>query len=153
MAAIWLEWISVKKIHTKAINERSRVMIGRMPDCDIYLEDPHISRNHALVNFDDGIFKVRNLSETNPIILNDRWQIDFNQNSALRPGDMLTLGKIEIRVAASQSPSGRRQAPVIFKVRCPGCDRVLESDLVNCPWCQASLAGAEALIFHPEERK
>ena len=153
MAAIWLEWISVKKIHTKAINERSRVMIGRMPDCDIVIEDPHISRNHALVNFDDGIFQVRNLSETNPIILNDRWQIDFNQNSALRPGDMLTLGKIEIRVAASSSPSGRRQPPVIFKVRCPGCERILESDLVDCPWCLASLASAEALIFHPEERK
>jgi hypothetical protein len=152
-AAIWLEWRESNRLHAKAINERSRVTIGRKPGSDIVLADPLIPRDQAFIYFEDGNFLVRNLSKHNPILFNNRWTIAYDQIVAIQPGDSLTFGYIEINITASQSPSSQRRSQVIFKVRCPACDRILDHELSDCPWCEASLAGAEALIYHAEEKQ
>lgn len=151
--AIWLEWRALNKLHTKAVNERSRLTIGRRKRSDIVLADPQMPGEHADIFFEDGNFIIRNLSSQSPIIYNKRWTIAHDQIVALRPGDILTFGSLNLNIAASQSPSSRRRSQVIFKVRCPGCDRILDHELEDCPWCEATLVGAEALIYHAEENK
>ncbi len=152
-AAIWLEWRESNRMHVKAINERSRLTIGRKPGSDIVLADPLIPREQAFIYFDGGNFLVRNLSKNNPILFNQRWTIAHDQIVALQPGDTLTFGYLKINITASQSPSSHRRSQVIFKVRCPACHRILDHELNDCPWCKASLAGAEALIYHAEGKQ
>jgi hypothetical protein len=152
-AAIWLEWRESNRLYAKAINERSRVTIGGKPGSDIVLADTLIPRDQAFIYFEDGNFLVRNLSKQNPILFNQRWTIAHDQIVAIQPGDSLTFGNIIISITASQSPSSHRRSQVIFKVRCPACDRILDHELSDCPWCEASLAGAEALIYHAEEKQ
>lgn len=152
-AAIWLEWRESNKLHTKAINEHSRVSVGSKPGSDILLADPIVASKHAFVYFDDGNFLIRNLNKKNPILYNQRWTIGYDQIAAIQPGDSLTFGNLRIRVTASQSPSSHRRSKVIFKIRCPACSRILDHELSDCPWCDASLVGAEALIYHAEEKE
>ena len=152
-AAIWLEWRSSNKLHTKAINEHSRVIVGSALGSDVLLTDPVVDSSHAKIYFDDGSFVIRNLSKESSILYNQRWKIGHDQIVAVQPGDSLTFGNLRIRVTASQSPSSHRRSRVIFKVRCPACSRILDHELNDCPWCDASLVGAEALIYHAEEKE
>lgn len=64
------------------------VRLGRSPECDIVLEDPGISREHAeLVSVGEG-WEVRDLGSRNGTFVNDE-QVD---RRSLGPGDVVRLG-------------------------------------------------------------
>lgn len=86
--------------HTKAweIGPEKFVTIGRHPSCDIAIDDPYISRRHAVIFFDKGEFRVHNLSRTNPVVLNEAFQVKHNQNACLNEGDTLDVGLTSLRV-------------------------------------------------------
>ena len=66
-----------------------RVRIGREPQCEIVLDDPHISRNHAEVqSFDDGKIVLRDLGSTNGIFVNGVRV----QEQQLQDGDKILIG-------------------------------------------------------------
>jgi hypothetical protein len=70
----------------------TRTRIGRSPDCEIFLDDVTVSRNHAEVAERDGGFVVEDKGSLNGTFVNRR-RID---NSALENGDELQIGKYRL---------------------------------------------------------
>jgi len=66
-----------------------RTRIGRSPDCDIFLDDVTVSRNHAVLLEQDGKYVVEDQGSLNGTFVNRR-RID---SAPLREGDELQVGK------------------------------------------------------------
>jgi hypothetical protein len=67
--------------------------IGRSPDCEIELPSKKISREHAKLIHQDGMFVVAPLSDKNPTILND----EPTEGAELSDGDTLKMGRTKFR--------------------------------------------------------
>jgi len=66
-----------------------RTRIGRSPDCDVFLDDVTVSRNHAVLVQRDGAFYVEDQGSLNGTFVN-RHRID---SARLENGDELQVGK------------------------------------------------------------
>jgi hypothetical protein len=69
-----------------------RTRIGRSPDCDVFLDDVTVSRNHAVLVERDGRFYVEDQGSLNGTFVNRR-RID---NQELENGDELQIGKYRL---------------------------------------------------------
>jgi type VI secretion system protein ImpI len=77
--------------------------IGRAPDCDWVLADPHVSKEHARVTFVNGLFFVEALGR-NPVAINDAAEaIALLEPRILRSGDRLFIDQYEIQVSIAQA--------------------------------------------------
>jgi hypothetical protein len=74
--------------------EKSRVIIGRARDADFRLDDPNVSRQHALVYWEDGRLFLRDLGSTNGTLVNGRPVT----SASLADGDVITVGGAQISV-------------------------------------------------------
>jgi FHA domain/zinc-ribbon domain len=74
----------------------ARTRIGRSPDCDIFLDDVTVSRNHAVLVEEDGEFFVEDQGSLNGTFVNRR-RID---RAALQEGDELQVGKYRMTFIA-----------------------------------------------------
>jgi pSer/pThr/pTyr-binding forkhead associated (FHA) protein len=72
--------------------------IGRLPDSDIWLNHPKVSRLHAGINQIEGYFYLINLSASSGTTLNGR-VIPFNEAAALTAGDEFQIGPFFLSVA------------------------------------------------------
>jgi pSer/pThr/pTyr-binding forkhead associated (FHA) protein len=66
-----------------------RTRIGRSPDCEIFLDDVTVSRNHAVLVERDGTFAVEDQGSLNGTFVNRR-RID---SVRLENGDEVQIGK------------------------------------------------------------
>jgi Protein of unknown function (DUF3662)/FHA domain len=71
---------------------RSPTRLGRLPDNDIVLMDPRVSRHHAEVIQKGGRWVVRDRGSTNGIAVNGT----IVKESLLKPGDTISLGGLEV---------------------------------------------------------
>ena len=78
----------------KPTGERTR--IGRSPDCEIFLDDVTVSRNHAVLVEENGKFHVEDQGSLNGTFVNRR-RID---NASLTEGDELQIGKYRMTFIA-----------------------------------------------------
>src|SRR5712692_816916 len=69
-----------------------RTRIGRSPDCEIFLDDVTVSRNHAVLVERDGDFFVEDQGSLNGTFVNRR-RID---TAPLENGDELQIGKYRL---------------------------------------------------------
>ena len=69
-----------------------RTVIGRSPDCDIFLDDVTVSRNHAVLHRDDDSFTIEDQGSLNGTFLNRR-RID---SAEVHHGDELQIGKYRL---------------------------------------------------------
>lgn len=58
-----------------------------------------VSRSHARLAYVDGIWKVANLSQTNPLVVNDE-RVSVDRERTLTDGDRLELGEVVLRFHA-----------------------------------------------------
>jgi hypothetical protein len=72
----------------------SPVVIGRLSECDIMIEDPNISRRHATVTVLDGTYRITDLGSTNGTKVNGT---RIASQHELAHGDEITVGLISIR--------------------------------------------------------
>ncbi len=78
---------------------RSTVRLGRGLDNDVVLESASVSRNHAEVFVQSpGTFGVRDIGSTNGTLLNGK----RIRESALRKGDVFTMGVVTIRFDSAE---------------------------------------------------
>lgn len=79
----------------RAVDPKSLVSeglrIGRLPDSDVWLNHPTVSRLHAGINRIDGYFYLINLSASSATTVNGR-AIPFNEAEALADGDVVRIG-------------------------------------------------------------
>jgi FHA domain-containing protein/zinc ribbon protein len=73
-----------------------RTRIGRSPDCDIFLDDVTVSRNHAVLVEEGGEFYVEDQGSLNGTFVN-RKRID---RTPLHEGDELQVGKYRMTFIA-----------------------------------------------------
>jgi hypothetical protein len=73
-----------------------RTRIGRSPDCEIFLDDVTVSRNHAVLVEDGGVFVVEDQGSLNGTFVN-RKRID---RALLHEGDELQVGKYRLTFIA-----------------------------------------------------
>jgi pSer/pThr/pTyr-binding forkhead associated (FHA) protein len=73
-----------------------RTSIGRSPDCDIFLDDVTVSRNHAVLIEEGGQYSVEDQASLNGTFVN-RKRID---RSPLHEGDELQVGKYRLTFIA-----------------------------------------------------
>ena len=69
-----------------------RTRIGRSPDCEVFLDDVTVSRNHAVLVEQDGKFHVEDQGSLNGTFVNRR-RID---NAPIENGDELQIGKYRL---------------------------------------------------------
>ena len=69
-----------------------RVSLGRSRDCDITIEDPNVSRQHAEVFLENGGWWIADLGSTNGVEVNGE-RVD---RARLDPGDQVVLGRTEV---------------------------------------------------------
>lgn len=79
----------------KVVNDGLR--IGRLPDSDVWLNHPTVSRLHAGINEIEGYFYLINLSGSSVTALNGR-MIPFNEAEALAVGDEILIGPFALYV-------------------------------------------------------
>lgn len=102
MSKLTLEWQANGNKQTKTLADGNHLTIGRHPACDIILGDPHVSRKHAAIYYQDGNFHIQNLSETNPVIINDRWVLAQDYESDLKAGDSITVGLVRLKITLNR---------------------------------------------------
>jgi hypothetical protein len=67
--------------------------IGRLPECDITLDDANVSRRHAQLRRDGELVYLIDLGSTNGTLVNG---VAIRQH-LLSPGDLVTIGKTPLR--------------------------------------------------------
>ena len=68
--------------------------IGRANHCQVVVNSQRISREHALIDFRDGSFRIEPLSERNPTRVNG----EETRGTELADGDEIRLGDTTFRL-------------------------------------------------------
>lgn len=63
--------------------------VGRMPDCDLVIDDPSVSKHHASISWDGQQAMVEDLKSSNGTRLNDD---ELHMKMVVRDGDTIAFG-------------------------------------------------------------
>ncbi len=80
------------------------MVLGRT-NADITIEDPLISRRHAIVRANDSTLEIEDLGSLNGTVVNSE---KLEGPRRLQPGDVIMVGATTIEVEGSLIPSGSR---------------------------------------------
>jgi|SRR5215471_7428117 len=83
--------------------------IGRLPDSDVWLNHPQVSRLHAGINRIDDDFYLVNLSASSPTTINGR-VVSFNEIETIVHGDEIQIGPFLLRIERLGGKLGIRVA-------------------------------------------
>ncbi|HID62831.1 MAG TPA: FHA domain-containing protein [Anaerolineae bacterium] len=72
---------------------RAKATVGRAPDNDIILEDPKVSRHHAVIAFTEERYSITDLESANGTFVNG---IRIRESHPLRAEDVISLGDTEL---------------------------------------------------------
>jgi type III secretion system YscD/HrpQ family protein len=85
-------------------------IIGRDPDiCQLVIEDSATSREHARCTFKEAGYALENLSDTNPVTVND---LELSEARILEENDIVKIGSLSLRFTkeeTSNSPSPKTE--------------------------------------------
>lgn len=68
--------------------EGATATIGRSPNNQIYIPERHVSRQHAVISFRDGVFMISDLGSANKTFVNDK---ELTDPFPLAHGDVIRL--------------------------------------------------------------
>lgn len=86
------------------MGEPARIIVGREtgpPHQYITLHSPTVSRRHARMDFENGSWMITNLSQTNPVLVNDSALTNGGSARKLSNGDRIELGEVALRFLSS----------------------------------------------------
>jgi pSer/pThr/pTyr-binding forkhead associated (FHA) protein len=93
--------------------EKSKLVIGRSVEADLNLLDPLVSRKHCVIEKRDNIFVVRNVSTTNPLLLNDKEIAE----KRLYTGDQLKIGSATVAYISDRPEDIKKLDTKMLKTR------------------------------------
>jgi hypothetical protein len=116
---------------------RGVTLIGRSPDCQVTIEDPLVSRQHARIVIDDQGARVEDLKSRNGVKVNGK---AIRAPTSLRESDRVRIGTQELVFCEIAEGSG----PVIAKTtgflrHCARCRMPYPQEMLACPNCGETL--------------
>jgi predicted component of type VI protein secretion system len=142
-----IEWREGDQERAAYATDEAPITIGRNPECDVVLDNPHVSRRHAAIFYRRGAFHLHNVSDTNPIVYNKRWEIGHNKNVPIQPGDTFELGGAIFSAYVSHTFEFAEEPAAPIKYRCAACGNLLDQPEKSCYWCGETLDGPDALTM------
>ncbi len=94
-------------IQEHVLTEGATATIGRQAGNDICIPEQHVSRQHAVINYRDGIFMITDLGSANGTFVND---IQLTEPFPLASGDEIRLYVPVIKFSAAVSDEDHRMA-------------------------------------------
>jgi pSer/pThr/pTyr-binding forkhead associated (FHA) protein len=89
------------------LTEGATAMIGRQAGNDICIPEQHVSRQHAVINYRDGIFMLNDLGSANGTFVND---VQLKEAFPLASGDEIRLYVPVLKFSAAVSEEDARVA-------------------------------------------
>ena len=89
------------------LTEGSTATIGRQAGNDICIPEQHVSRQHAVINYRDGIFMITDLGSANVTFVNDR---QLTEAFPLASGDIIRLYVPILNFSATVTDEDQRNA-------------------------------------------
>jgi len=85
--------------------------VGRLPDCDVFIDDPSVSKRHAVLNWSDSPARcaVRDLGSTNGTFLNANSL--STREAVLKDGDILSFGNVQFWYLMTDTLHARLRSP------------------------------------------
>ena len=105
----YLEWWDGRERHVFAL-DHDRVTIGSSLTNDVTIDEPSVSRVHAIMQVLGGAWVVEDCGSRNGTFVSGR-RIAALQ--ALRPGDELRLGRAVLRIGGLASAGGKQTEAVV----------------------------------------
>ena len=81
------------------LNPSSKATIGRHPQCTLFINQPSVSRRHARLTFEKGVWIIEDLKSSNGTFVNDLRieKQELNEGDVLRCGDFSMTYLVEDR--------------------------------------------------------
>jgi hypothetical protein len=114
---------------------RGVTVIGRSLDCNLTIEDPLVSRQHARIAIDDEGGMVEDLGSRNGVRVNG---VTVHSPTRLRDGDRVRIGTQDF-VFCRVDTNGRAHSKTTGVLRlCANCRLPYPREVVACPNCEAT---------------
>jgi len=91
MLTLRYEQLGVEKTHRLKAGVS---VVGRLPTCDIVLNDPSVSRKHATLRVESGRCFVQDAGSRFGTFVNAEQILAVDEGTAVKPGDVLTFGEL-----------------------------------------------------------
>ncbi len=85
------------KWSTNSISMSKKITIGRDRSNTVVLNDPLVSRRHAIIEEKDGHYYIRDLNSTNATYV-DRNPLKPGEEKLISPGAVINIGKSELKI-------------------------------------------------------
>ena len=101
----------VKPVSSHTLDE-AHISIGRDKECSLTLEDTqkHVSRVHADLDDEDGVYLMTVVSKVNPVIVNGKRYM-YGERVALSDGDVMQVGLYKVEIVAPEVDLATSEAP------------------------------------------
>src|SRR5271163_628506 len=114
---------------------RGITVIGRSLDCNLTIEDPLVSRQHASIVVDDNGGSVEDMGSRNGVRING---LQVRGATPLRDGDRVRIGTQDF-VFCRVDPLGKAHSKTTGVLRlCAKCRLPYPREMVACPNCEAT---------------
>lgn len=82
--------------------------IGRAVENDVRIEDPHVSRRHAVIRRTNGVVTIEDAKSSSGVIVNG---VRLTRAHILRAGDRVRLGSVELELNGVATSPGQAATP------------------------------------------
>lgn len=87
---------------------KDKILIGRSTACDIIINDPAISRKHAVIEWSDGRFQIKDFSQGGTYLrIGDSTALVHNRSAFLNSSGVIGIGEL---------PGAKPQSTITFQV-------------------------------------
>jgi hypothetical protein len=111
-------------------------LVGRSANCQVTLDDPLVSREHAKIHIQDGLATVEDLGSRNGVQVGGQV---IRGKVPLANGDRIRIGTQELvflELSASvERPTQASTRQTGFMCHCAACSRAYPEELLACPAC------------------
>jgi hypothetical protein len=111
---------------------RGVTLIGRSSECQVTIEDPLVSRQHAQIVINDEDAVLEDLSSRNGVKLNGA---PLKKPTALKDGDRLRIGTQELVFCRVEPAASANAKTTGFLRHCGSCRLPYPKEMVACPNC------------------
>lgn len=139
LAPALLQWVDRQGMLQRRPIPPQGLRLGRDPGNDVVLDDPQVSRQHALIFLQGGQCYIQDLGSANGTWVNEQRIVG---SQLLRVGDRLRLGETSFALAAA--PVAAPAAPVGYPYPVPPAVRPVGPVVAPAPQAAAQLANLTA---------